>query len=145
MSCLLNPQTSRRDVPLSPLGEAEATAAAGWLKPYPLHSVFSSPLSRAVFGAEEIRKGRTNLAMPENVPLALPGFKEMARGAWRGMGPEDIGLEVRYTTMTMTTIKASHSGLRTSLLLTQPSRRSTTALTRVTSPLLLRVESLSAT
>ena len=50
------------DVPLSPLGKQEAAAAAEALRPYELYGVHSSPLSRAVFGADEIRKGRAGLS-----------------------------------------------------------------------------------
>ena len=46
------------DVPLSDLGKMEAKAAAKFLEGYDIKGVFSSPLSRAVYGAEQIRKGR---------------------------------------------------------------------------------------
>ena len=80
------------DVPLSPLGKDEASAAAAFLKPSALSSVFSSPLSRAVYGAEEIRKGRSNLRA--DVPATFDGFSELKRGAWRGKSKEDIGADL---------------------------------------------------
>ena len=51
-----------QDVPLSPLGQLEAAAAAEALKSQPLYGVHSSPLSRAVYGAEQIRKYRSGLS-----------------------------------------------------------------------------------
>ena len=77
------------DVSLSPLGEQEAAAAARYLAQFDLEHVFSSPLSRAVFGAEEVRKmqARGNeLAITIN-----DGFKELDRGSWCGLTKEEIG------------------------------------------------------
>jgi broad specificity phosphatase PhoE len=82
------------DVPLSPLGEAEATAAACYLKSREdeIDLVFSSPLSRAVFGAKEVLKQQSTLAEPDI--LILDGFTELDRGAWCGMTKEEIGAEM---------------------------------------------------
>jgi len=79
------------DVPLSNLGKLEAKAAAEFLKKEDIKGVFSSPLSRAVYGAEQIRKDRNGLM---HAPLTFPGFSELARGAWRCKSKEDIGLEL---------------------------------------------------
>ncbi|GMH97977.1 hypothetical protein TrST_g13818 [Triparma strigata] len=79
------------DVDLSPLGKKEATAAAEYLSQYTLHSVYSSPLSRAVYGAEEVRKSRSFSSKQET--LTLPGFSELCRGAWRMKTKDEIGLE----------------------------------------------------
>eukprot|EP00520_Triparma_pacifica_P010549 CAMPEP_0118647922 /NCGR_PEP_ID=MMETSP0785-20121206/8871_1 /TAXON_ID=91992 /ORGANISM="Bolidomonas pacifica, Strain CCMP 1866" /LENGTH=228 /DNA_ID=CAMNT_0006540061 /DNA_START=102 /DNA_END=788 /DNA_ORIENTATION=- len=76
------------DVPLSDLGKLEAKAAAQFLSKEEMKGVWSSPLSRAVYGAERIRDDRSGL-MGE--PLTYPGFSELARGAWRGKTKLDIG------------------------------------------------------
>ena len=79
------------DVPLSPLGEAEAKAAAQYLEQFDLQYVVSSPLSRAIFGANEV------LALQKNLlyggVMILDGFKELDRGAWCGLTADEIGKE----------------------------------------------------
>ncbi|GMH70106.1 hypothetical protein TL16_g05326 [Triparma laevis f. inornata] len=80
------------DVDLSPLGKKEATAAGQFLFQYKLHSVWSSPLSRAVYGAEEVRKEQKSFS-PTQKQNTLPGFSELCRGAWRGKTKEEIGLD----------------------------------------------------
>ena len=79
------------DVPLSPLGKLEASAAAKFLEGYGMRRVVSSPLSRAVYGAERIREGRGGM---EGGTRTLPGFSELKRGAWRGQTKESIGTEI---------------------------------------------------
>ena len=79
------------DVPLSPLGEAEAKAAAHYLQQFDLEYVCCSPLSRAVFGAEQVR------AMQKNASKELivkDGLKELDRGAWCGLTIEEIGRDL---------------------------------------------------
>mmetsp|Transcript_8374 Transcript_8374/g.20065 ORF Transcript_8374/g.20065 Transcript_8374/m.20065 type:complete len:287 (-) Transcript_8374:123-983(-) len=79
------------DVSLSPLGEAEAKAAALYLQQFNLYSVFSSPLSRAVFGADQVL-GLQNYK--ENMSVKkMDGFKELDRGSWCGKTKDEIGLE----------------------------------------------------
>jgi broad specificity phosphatase PhoE len=69
------------DVPLSPLGEKEAVAAAEYLSQFQLSRIYSSPLSRAVFGAERIAE----LQPISGVPMQqLEGFTELDRGDWCG-------------------------------------------------------------
>ena len=68
-------------MPLSDLGKLEAKAAAQFLSKEDMKGVWSSPLSRAVYGAERIRDERGGLM---GAPLTYPGFSELARGAWRG-------------------------------------------------------------
>lgn len=78
------------DVPLSPLGEQEAQAAADYLSQFELHHIFSSPLSRAIFGAEcvlELQKSRVDQI------TVLPGFKELDRGDWCGKTKDEIGAD----------------------------------------------------
>ena len=75
------------DVPLSPLGQQEATAAARYLAQYALAHVFCSPLSRAVYGAEQIAQlQQTNPRRGRRKPLsnwtALPN-STAATGAAR--------------------------------------------------------------
>jgi len=79
------------DVPLSHLGEAEAKAAALYLQQFDLHLVVSSPLSRAVFGAEQI------LGLQKNKEVAdakMEGFREIDRGSWCGQTKYEIGVEM---------------------------------------------------
>ncbi len=82
------------DVPLSPLGEAEARAAAEALKTFELDGVYSSPLKRAVYGADRIRDGRSGMRCCSTMPKTLNGFSELDRGDWRGKSKEDIGIDL---------------------------------------------------
>jgi len=83
------------DVSLSSLGEAEARAAALYLKYYDLDIVVSSPLSRAIFGAEQIVAFQKNLPKnDESGAVKMDGFKELDRGAWCGMTKDEIGSEM---------------------------------------------------
>lgn len=77
------------DVPLSKLGEQEAIAAGLYLSQFQLAHVFSSPLSRAVFGAKEVAKLQKKQA--ETDLVVLEGFKELDRGDWCGKTKEEIG------------------------------------------------------
>ena len=80
-----------QDVPLSRLGELEAIAAADYLQQFPLAAVYSSPLQRAVYGAEQVaRLQKKNVALPCR---QLPGFTELDRGAWCGLTKAEIGPE----------------------------------------------------
>eukprot|EP00536_Pseudo-nitzschia_multiseries_P006044 jgi/Psemu1/65405/estExt_Genemark1.C_1240047 len=82
------------DVPLSPLGEAEARAAAMYLKQFDLDIVVSSPLSRAIYGAEQVLSMQTNTdADTDAAVVKLEGFKELDRGSWCGLTKEEIGAE----------------------------------------------------
>jgi len=77
------------DVSLSPLGEAEADAAAQYLGQFDLERVASSPLKRAVFGADQTLRLQSSLN-PVDIDL-YEGFRELDRGAWCGMKREEIG------------------------------------------------------
>jgi broad specificity phosphatase PhoE len=79
------------DVPLSPLGEDEAKAAGRYLSRFDLQAVASSPLSRAMYGAQQV--------MDRQVPvmsdmLVLEGFRELQRGAWQGKTKDEITPEL---------------------------------------------------
>jgi broad specificity phosphatase PhoE len=75
------------DVPLSPLGEKEAVAAAEYLSQFELSRIYSSPLSRAVFGAQRIAELQPALS---RVPMQqLEGFTELDRGDWCGKTKEE--------------------------------------------------------
>lgn len=77
------------DVPLSFLGQKEAVAAAKYLMQYDLAAVFTSPLSRAYYGAEQVMTRQDNAIGP----IKLKGFKELERGSWRGKTKEQIGMD----------------------------------------------------
>jgi Histidine phosphatase superfamily (branch 1) len=66
------------DVPLSPLGEKEARVAAQYLQQFDLQHVASSPLSRAVYGANQVLE----LQGSNSDLVVLEGFVELDRGAW---------------------------------------------------------------
>jgi len=78
------------DVPLSPLGELEAIAAAQYLSQFTLSTVSSSPLSRALFGAQQVHQLQTDTS---DEIFVNDGFRELARGAWCGKTREEIGLD----------------------------------------------------
>lgn len=73
------------EVPLSPEGEAEAVRAGQALRHHALDRLWSSPLSRARFGAERVLEGREGLHIQE-----LDGFREIDRGRWVGLTAEEI-------------------------------------------------------
>jgi len=79
------------DVPLSKMGEQEATAAGMYLAQFPLAHVFCSPLSRAVFGAQEVAKLQTKQA--ETDIVVVEGFRELDRGDWVLKTKDEIGEE----------------------------------------------------
>jgi len=78
------------DVSLSSLGEAEAKAAAMSLQQFDLDFVVSSPLSRAIFGAEQILALQKN---KETAVVKMEGFRELDRGSWCGKTKDEIGPE----------------------------------------------------
>jgi broad specificity phosphatase PhoE len=81
------------DVPLSPLGEDEAKAAAAYLEQFDLEYVVSSPLSRAVFGAEQLLSMQSSDNSLETTAdiVQLEGFRELDRGSWCGKTLDEIG------------------------------------------------------
>lgn len=86
------------DIPLSPLGQAEARAAADYLAQFQLARVFSSPLQRAIYGAQQILKSQQQQQSVDDDSddddvIILDGFKELDRGAWCGLTKEEIGPE----------------------------------------------------
>jgi broad specificity phosphatase PhoE len=96
------------DVPLSDLGKLEAQAAAEYLSQFDIARVFSSPLSRAAYGADQVlrrqlEKRGADSASPDENPapgsavaavVVLDGFAELARGAWAGLTKEEIGADL---------------------------------------------------
>jgi broad specificity phosphatase PhoE len=96
------------DVPLSPLGEQEAQAAADYLSQFDIARVFSSPLSRAMYGANQVlqkqqaKKGASSSegassSSSSSAPSAvvvLDGFTELDRGTWCGLTKEEIGSDL---------------------------------------------------
>jgi broad specificity phosphatase PhoE len=83
------------DVPLSTLGEEEAVAAAQYLAHFALSAVFSSTLSRAIYGAQRVRQLQTTtLGSKEEDVVPLEGFKELDRGDWCGKTLDEIGADL---------------------------------------------------
>ena len=81
------------DVPLSPLGEQEAQAAANYLAQFDLEYVVCSPLSRAVYGAQEVLARQTAKKEGKEEVLTMAGFSELDRGEWCGKTIEEIGVD----------------------------------------------------
>lgn len=85
------------DVPLSPLGEQEAVAAAQYLSQFDLAAVFSSNLSRAIYGAEQVvrlQQDQKQQRQQQHLQVQqLEGFKELDRGDWCGKTKEEIGAD----------------------------------------------------
>jgi broad specificity phosphatase PhoE len=90
------------DVPLSFLGQKEAIAAAKYLAQYELAAVFCSPLTRAMYGAQQVSNRQkkkknqdttttTTTTTIDSGPIQLDGFKELERGYWRGKTKQQIG------------------------------------------------------
>jgi ribonuclease H / adenosylcobalamin/alpha-ribazole phosphatase len=86
------------DVQLSPLGEKEALAAAQYLQQFDLECVVSSPLSRAVFGAQAVQNLQHGGGDPtDNIKDSIvikEGFTELDRGLWCGQTIDEIGPEL---------------------------------------------------
>lgn len=93
------------DVPLSPLGKQEAQAAADYLSQFDIKRVFSSPLSRALYGATQVlqklhekRSESSSEGASSSVDgsavVVLDGFTELDRGAWCGLTKEEIGADL---------------------------------------------------
>jgi broad specificity phosphatase PhoE len=78
------------DVSLSELGEREAQAAGEYLSQFALSKVFSSPLTRAMFGAGEVLNRQAMSSSALDIVI-LDGFKELDRGDWCGLTKEEIG------------------------------------------------------
>lgn len=83
------------DVPLSSLGELEAQVAGEYLSQFKLSKVFSSPLSRAIYGAGEVLKRQSHHdCLANQEVIILDGFKELDRGDWCGKTKEEIGADL---------------------------------------------------
>lgn len=80
------------DVPLSKLGEEEAQVAAHYLQQFDLEYVVSSPLSRAIYGAEQVLSLQRNCK--DNKVMIIQGFTELDRGDWCGKTKEEIGSDL---------------------------------------------------
>jgi broad specificity phosphatase PhoE len=75
------------DVPLSPLGKQQAVAAARESAPLLISRIYSSPLSRAVFGAQCVAD--VHRARSPTVELD-PDLAEVDRGVWGGRPRPEI-------------------------------------------------------
>ena len=74
------------EVPLSANGELQAAAAADYLSSESVDHIICSPLSRAVFGAEEIRMRHTKAMVSQ-----VDGFREKNCGRWVGHDLASMG------------------------------------------------------
>jgi broad specificity phosphatase PhoE len=79
-----------QDVPLSAVGQQEATRAAQYLAQFALHAVFTSPLSRALYGAQQVVQLQQQ---HDAVPVTIEDFCELNRGAWCGLTKAEIGAQ----------------------------------------------------
>ncbi|KAJ1629844.1 histidine phosphatase superfamily [Pavlovales sp. CCMP2436] len=78
------------DVPLSELGKRQAIAAANGVSAFSCSHVYSSPLSRAVFGAERVLEAQMS-SQRRLVPLSLEdALAEIDRGDWGGLSRAEI-------------------------------------------------------
>ncbi|HXC18185.1 MAG TPA: histidine phosphatase family protein [Holophagaceae bacterium] len=75
------------DIPLSPIGEAQATALGARLKELPIARAIASPLSRARRTAELALGSRAGMLTTD------AGFLEIAHGAWEGKLAAEIAAE----------------------------------------------------
>ena len=73
------------EVRLSAAGEAQARRAAAWLATRKIDQVVCSPLGRARWGAQQVAEA-CGLVAPE----AFEGLREIDRGRWLGLLPEEI-------------------------------------------------------
>lgn len=77
------------DVPLSDLGRQQAVAAGREAAAHPIERVYTSPLSRAVYGAEQL------MAAQRSPPQLFtePNLREIDRGSWGGRPRAEIEAE----------------------------------------------------
>ncbi|WP_027070165.1 histidine phosphatase family protein [Novilysobacter defluvii] len=73
------------DIPLSPVGEAQARALGGRLRDVAIARAVASPLARARRTAELALGGRAGLLSTD------PGLLEIAHGSWEGLLASEIG------------------------------------------------------
>ncbi|MBC8371564.1 MAG: histidine phosphatase family protein [Planctomycetes bacterium] len=67
------------DVPLSDAGKAQASSAADCLANEPIECIISSPLNRAIYGADQV-----GLRHPNADRLVVDDLREVDRGRWVG-------------------------------------------------------------
>lgn len=79
------------DVSLSKLGELEAKAAGMYLKQIDLQYIAASPLSRAIYGANQVKDYQKSSQQDLKI---YPGFTELDRGDWCGKTKGEIGDEM---------------------------------------------------
>ena len=75
------------DIPLSPIGEAQAAALGARLKELPIARAIASPLARARRTAELALGSRAGMLRTD------AGFLEIAHGAWEGKLASEIAVE----------------------------------------------------
>ena len=73
------------DIPLSPVGEAQARALGERLREVPITRAVASPLGRARQTAEFALGGRSGMLSTD------PGLMEIAHGTWEGLLASEIG------------------------------------------------------
>jgi broad specificity phosphatase PhoE len=80
------------DVELSALGKEEAKVAGMYLQQFPLSNLYSSQLSRSIYGAEQVLQYQNSICQTLQL-VKLKGFNELDRGEWTGKTTEEIGSE----------------------------------------------------
>lgn len=81
-----------QDVELSELGKLEAKEAGIYLQQYQLSNVYSSTLSRAIYGAEQVIQYQKTNNNNQLQLVQLVGLKELDRGEWCGKTLEEVGV-----------------------------------------------------
>jgi broad specificity phosphatase PhoE len=87
------------DVPLSIHGQQEAIAAGQCLSQYTFSNIYSSNLSRAIYGAEQIlllqnKNQATDVEIVAHDVIQVPDFMELNRGDWCGKTIDEIGKDL---------------------------------------------------
>jgi broad specificity phosphatase PhoE len=85
-----------QDVELSEFGKVEAQLAGQYLQQFTLHNIYSSTLSRAIYGATQvIEYQKQKLKSSDDIPnlklKQLSEFIELDRGEWCGLTIDEIG------------------------------------------------------
>ena len=93
----------RIDMELSPLGQKQARALAGYLRRVPFDFIYASPMKR-------VRQTLQELLHDQNrAPVILPELREVDFGTWTGLGWEEI--QARFGTSAFDWLNQLEQGL----------------------------------